>query len=96
MPFPLPANAYFQQLGDSVGGDGLGEVESLGELAAHVAQKAQLVLGLDAFGDGDEPETPYEGDNRFHELERPIARVEMTDECAVDLDAVDRETIEVA
>src|SRR3954470_18906261 len=92
----LPANPNLEELRDTLGGHGLGEVEALRELAAHVAEEPQLLFGFDALGNGDEAEAAHERDDRLHELERPVAGMEVADEAPVDLDAVDREAIEVA
>ena len=92
----LPANPNLQELRDPFRGHGLGEVETLGKLTAHVAQKSQLLFGIHALSDRDEAEAAHERHDCLHQLERPVARVEVADEAPIDLDAVDRQTIEVA
>ena len=69
-------------------------MESLRELASHVAQQPQLLFGLHALGDGDEAEAAHERDDRAHELQRTVTGAEMADEAAVDLDAVDGQPVE--
>src|SRR3954468_24557580 len=92
----LPANPNLEELRDALGGHGLGEVEALRELTAHVTEESQLLFGFDTLGDRDEAEAAHERDDRLHELERPVAGMEVADEAPVDLDAVDREAIEEA
>ena len=71
-------------------------MEALREGAAHVPEQPELLFRLDAFGDRRETQPANQAEDRTHQLQWPFAGAEMADERPVDLDAVDRQTVEIA
>src|SRR6185312_10429209 len=72
------------------------EVKSLRRLTAELAQALELLLGLDALGDGVQPETAGDPDDGAHD--RRIVRVgcHVANEGAVDLQSIDRQMLQIA
>ena len=71
------------------------EQVALAERAPEVAQRGELLVVFDAFGDGAQAELVAEPHDRAGEA-RLVGRAEQLDERPVDLQAVDREAMEVA
>src|SRR5262249_22788077 len=71
-------------------------VEALRLVATIGAQDAQLLLGFDAFGAGDDPEAVAETEDRANDGSRIAIAFEIADERSIDLDLVEREAAQAA
>ena len=80
---------------NSSASSGLGDVEALGLVASEVAEPVEGVAILDALGDDAEPEVLPELDRRSHDREVVDAVEHVRHERTVDLDLLDRESLQV-
>src|SRR3984893_3543914 len=83
------------------GGDFLERLRPAEQIAPHLdaafgAQDLELLLGLDALGRGDPPETRAEPRHRADDRDAIVFLAELADEGAVDLDLVEREAAQIA
>src|SRR4051812_8310659 len=77
-----------------IGAHRLREEVALGAVAAEVAQRLELVVGLDALGDRPEAEAGGDVDDGAHDRRVVRLLAETVDERAVDLDRVDRHALQ--
>src|SRR5579862_230284 len=64
-------------------------------VAAFFLEEAQLLVGLDAFGDHRQAEALAEAEHGAHDRGRLLVRMDLLDERAVDLDPVERKGAQV-
>src|SRR3954447_5144062 len=70
--------------------------EALAKLDAELAQRLELLRGLDALGDHVEPEPAREGDDHADEARVAAVRAQPVDEGLGDLEAVERQRVQIA
>src|ERR1044072_4669911 len=73
----------------------LGEQEALPILALQRPKLIQLLFTLDTFTDKLHSEIPCERNDRFHDLQVLISRIHARNKRAIDLQRIDRKTIEI-
>src|SRR6266545_3165924 len=85
-----------EPLDQGVGGERAADVEALHHVAAHAGQDVPALAVLDTFGDYGEPEVVRQTNGGAHDRDVVLVAGDVPHERAIDLQFVDRQTLQVA